>query len=719
MKKLFLALSLFIGISASADEGMWLLNMLDKLNLEQKGFKITAEQLYNVNQASVKDAVLGLGDSDNPFFFFCSSELISDQGLLMTNHHCGLHIIQQHATEGDNIIENGFWAQQFEDELPNEGLTASRMVYMLDVTDSIVPFVDYSADARAQAKLIDSLSGQIIEHAVKETHFDGSVKPFFNGNQYILFVYEVFKDVRLVGAPPASIGKFGGDTDNWMWPRHTGDFSLLRVYADEEGKPAEYSKKNKPYKPMHHFPVSLKGYKAEDPIFIMGFPGSTDRYMSSYGIEQTLDVANPASIKVRRAKLDVIEDFMSKDESVRIKYATKQAQISNYWKYFIGQNKGIRRLEVVDKKREAEQATIGQIMEKLHDSTYLSLYDSIKNAVEANEQLVFVRKNIIETAFAGSAEIFTVGWCFFDLLDALEDSPDNEELIQEKITEAKSELEAVFKEYDLTVEKALAVEVLELFRTNVDEQYWPDFMKQIDKKKKGDVEAYVDGLFKTSFMAEREQAMLFLQKPSAKKLRKDPAFALLSNWRSAYWSVMGVIKKNQAIVDRCNRMLFKAIPEVYPDSLMYPDANSTIRFTYGYVRGYAAADAVEYDYMTSTQGILEKEEPGDHEFDVPKKLKTLIKEADYGIYADSSGKMPVCFISNNDITGGNSGSPVLNSEGHLVGCAFDGNWEAMSGDLVFEDDLQFTISVDIRYILFVIDKYAGMKRLIDEMTIVH
>jgi len=718
MRKLTLILSVFIAISATADEGMWLLNMLDKLNLQQKGMKITAEQIYNVNEASIKDAVLGLGDVDMPFRFFCSSELISEQGLLMTNHHCGLHIIQKHASEGSNIIKDGFWARSFEDELPNEGLTASRMVYMKDVTDSIVPFVDYSASLKEQAKVVDSISDLLIKEAVKNSHFEGSVKSFFNNNQYILFVYEVFKDVRLVGAPPASIGKFGGDTDNWMWPRHTGDFSLLRVYADKEGKPAVYSKDNKPYKPVHHFPISLKGYKAEDPTFILGFPGSTDRYLSSYGIEQTLKTANPASIKVRRTKLNVIEDFMEKDESIRIKYATKQAQVSNYWKYFIGQNKGIRRLGVIEEKREAEKQLVNDIVAELGDSLYLNIYDSIRVATEANDELMHVRKYIVETAFSGSAELFTMGWYFSDLLDVLENKPDNDSAKREAIRAAEDEVEAVFKEYDLDVEKALAVEVLELFMKNVDEEYQPAFFKTIRKKKKGSVDKFVDALYKRSILSEKDRVMEYLDDPKVKTLENDPAFEMLNQWRNAYWNVMARIKQNLAVVDRCNRLLFKAIPRVYPDSLMYPDANSTIRFTYGYVRSYVAADAVEYDYITTSKGILEKEDPSDHEFIVPEKLKQLIVSNNYGDYADSTGRMPVCFISNNDITGGNSGSPVLNAEGQLIGCAFDGNWEAMSGDLVFEDELQFTISVDIRYVLFVIDKYAGMDRLIDELTII-
>lgn len=719
MRKLIFTLLLLAGFGVSnagnlPDEGMWLPMFVERLNyvdMQKMGLKLTPQEIYDVNHSSLKDAVVNLGG-------FCTAEVVSSQGLLFTNHHCGYDAIQEHSTIDHDYLTDGFWAGSFAEELPNEGLTASFLVKMDDVTkmvlDKVKPEMSESERSSAIAKVIEILKSE----ASEDGKYQVSVKGFYNGNEFYRFVYQVYEDVRLVGAPPSAIGKFGGDTDNWMWPRHTGDFSIFRIYTAPDGSPAPYAKENVPLKPTYHLKISPNGIQPGDFSMVWGYPGSTDRYMTSMGIQATLNDINPAIIKVGGTILDAMKKEMDASDEIRIKYASLYAQLANFWKNKIGESRGLKRLDVYDKKKEIENhftqwVSADQQRQEMYGTVLgdmAAVYDQL-SASNFNKQLWY-----FQMAFFGSQAI-SFPLQNQGIINILK-SKQKGEALQASLAPLAEAAKEHFKDYDPETEKMILAAVLQTFRNDMPAGSLPDIYNTIDKKFKGDINKYADYLFKNSVLVDEGRYNAFLKNPNLKKFEKDPSLQLTNSF---YNFLMTQAMANGAVQEKLNkaeRLFVDGLRKSYPDKVFYPDANSTLRVSYGQVLDYFPADAVHYDYVTYVDGILEKEDPKNEEFIVPAKLKELILKKDFGKWHDKEGRLPVCFISNNDITGGNSGSPVLNGNGELIGIAFDGNWEAMSGDIAFEPALQRTINVDIRYVLFVIDKYANAQRLLEELTFV-
>jgi len=712
---IFISVLTLLFSSVRADEGMWLLSLLNKNynEMKAKGFKLTPEDIYSVNKACLKDAIVGLGNARNPHRFFCTGEIISSQGLVLTNHHCGYGYIQSHSSEQNDYLKNGFWAMTKEAELPNDGLAMSVLVRMDDVTGKALEGVTDEMSADDRAKKIRENSKAIETEAIKDTHYGARVSTMFEGNQYFLFVYETFLDVRLVGTPPESIGKFGGDTDNWMWPRHTGDFSMFRIYSDADGKPAKYSKDNIPYKPRHHLPVSIKGVEKGDFTMVMGFPGSTERYITSYGIEEALDVNNPSVVKIRTKKLEMMKQDMAKSDKIRIQYSSKHARTANYWKYFIGQSKGLRRLGVPDKKRDLEKQFEEWVSkDEKRTAKYGEVLTVIEKYYKENKEKHFAQTYMNEAIYQGG-EIVTFAMSALPLYRALTEPNEKTGTPADQAAALSSRVDAMFKDFNLETDKKIFYELFMLYRDDVPQLYQLDIYSYIDKKYKGDLKKFTDDLYVKSIFADPVKLKNFLAKPSSKILDSDLAFMIVKSVQKQHTAIF---VGNNPEFEKSTRLYMAGLLEMMNEKNFYPDANSTIRLTYGSVGDYEPADAVYYDFYTTIEGIIEKENPDNYEFIVPARLKELYAKTDSGKYGQN-GDLRVCFTSNNDITGGNSGSPVINGNGELVGLAFDGNWEAMSGDIAFEPNLQKCINVDIRYVLWVIDKLCGAEHLVKEMTL--
>jgi len=722
MKKLLIVLiSIFTFVQVKADEGMWLLTMLHQLDIENKGSNLSPEDIYSINQSSVKDAIVGLAEEDNPFRFFCSSEIVSDKGLLLTNYHCAFDLIQKHTTDrlsaegklAPNFIEDGFWAMNQKEELYNEGITASIVRQLIDVSDFIMPLYNQNKEWDSIQADINIKIAELVASVQDTSHYVASVKPFFEHNQYFMFVYETYKDVRLVGAPPRTIGKFGGDTDNWMWPRHTGDFAILRIYSDVNGNPASYSESNVPLKPKHHLPISLEGYEEGDFSMIMGFPGSTDRYKTSYGVQRLEAKENPSVKNSGDVTLAVYKEFMSKDSIIRTKYAAKWDGISNYWKYSIGQNRGIEALQVIDQKVAQEKELLAWIeANDERKAKYGEVLAVINEHYDKTAELK-AAYNYMARGLMNSCELYMYFFGTFNFIDAL--YSDNDSIKQKGKDDYLAETVEHFKNYNVDVDKAVFVALSELYKKEVPQDYYPYYFYLVDKEYGGDFEKYADEVFKKSMYTNEKKMLKFIKNPKIKKVKKDKAKELFYMTIDMYSQISNELKNPE--FDKNRKLLLEAIMEKNADSLFYPDANSTLRYTYGYIGGYSS-EGKEFEHYTVLDGVMQKEDKTNDEFIVPAKLKDLYVNKDFGQYTNDKGELPVCFISNNDITGGNSGSGVMNSKGELIGIAFDGNWEAMTGDIIFENTVQKTISVDARYVLFIIDKYAGAGYLLNEMTIV-
>jgi hypothetical protein len=714
MKKFLYSLTIIffsISILCKADEGMWLPLLINKnlAEMQKLGLKLTAEDIYNVNNSSLKDAIVNFGN-------FCTGEVISKEGLVLTNHHCGFDAIQSQSSVQNDLLTNGFWAMTRDQELASPGLTVTFLIRMEDVTQKILSNLNPGMDLEAREKEIENLSEDLIKAATDGKGYDGEVKSFFEGNQYYLFIYEIYKDVRMVGAPPSSIGKFGGDTDNWMWPRHTGDFSLFRIYTGPDGKPAEYSKNNIPLKPKHHLPISLKGVKEGDFSMVLGYPGGTERYLPSEGVKLAYNQSNPAKIKIREQRLSIMKKDMDASEEIKIKYAAKYAHISNYYKYFIGQNQGLKRLDIVGKKKREEEkfqswvkADPGRTKEY---GNLLSDYEKIyKDYSEVNLPYIYLE----EAAFG--TEIIELAYKFGELYGALKSNASKKE-IDEMVKELQTEADKHFKNYNAATDKKIFAALLKMYYEDIAKAYHPSIFGQVEKKFKGNFNKFAEFVFKNSILSSKDKVNSFLATPTAKTLEKDPAFRTMSSIIAGFHqSVAPSLRKVNSRLEVNNHTFMEALMKMQKDENMYPDANFTMRLTYGTVQDYYPQDAVHYLHKTTLKGVMEKEDPSNEEFIVADKLKELFAKKDFGNYAQN-GEMYVCFITNNDITGGNSGSPVINGEGHLIGIAFDGNWEAMSGDIIFEPELQRCISTDIRYVLFIMEKFAGAGYLVKEMTLV-
>ncbi|PIP53649.1 MAG: serine protease [Bacteroidetes bacterium CG23_combo_of_CG06-09_8_20_14_all_32_9] len=718
-KLLILFTALFIAFTSlvKADEGMWILSLINKNydDMKHQGFNLTPDDVYNINKASLKDAICGLSDKRYPLGFFCSAEIVSPQGLLLTNHHCGYESIQSHSTVEHNYLSDGFWAFSKDQELSNENICASFLIRIEDVTNRVLKDVTEDLSYEKRQSLIEKVIKEIEKEAKTGNSYNIEVTDMFEGNQYFLFVFETFEDIRLVGAPPSSIGKFGGDTDNWMWPRHTGDFSVFRVYSDADGKPAKYSKDNIPYQPKQFLPVSLKGEEKGNFSMIMGFPGRTERHLTSFGIKEQMEVLNPIAVKIRTKKLELMKQDMDASNKVRLQYASKYSETANYWKYYIGQTKGLRRLNVISTKQEREKQFTNWVnaspdRQKLYGNVLTTIEKSYNNNKEKSLAYQYVYEGLLQ-----GGEIITFPLQSMQLYRVLSSEKPDESAIKTFTDILRQATKDYFKDYNASTDKKIFAAILQMYYEDVPQAYHLEVFTTIQKKYKGNFSRFADDVFKKSVFADENRFMAFLNKPSQKVLDKDLAFKISQQVLYQYLNLKGVETDE---TQNAKRLFEKGLMEMQQGKIFYPDANSTLRLTYGTVGDYRPADAVFYHYYTTLAGIMEKEDPNNDEFIVPAKLKELYNKKDYGQYAASTGELRVCFISNNDITGGNSGSAVINGDGELIGIAFDGNWEAMSGDIAYESTLQKCINVDIRYVLFIIDKYAGAHNLIDEMKLV-
>ena len=714
---IFIVAAFFMSLPLLADEGMWLPHLLKLVNeedMQAKGLKITAEDIYSINQSSLKDAIVSLNGGS------CTAEMISPEGLMLTNHHCAYDVIQTHSSVTNDYIKDGFWAMSNSEELKNDNLSATFLISIENVTDRFTKALNDNMTETQRGEKISEISKTIVEEQADSTTHTARVKSFFGGNDFYLLVFETFKDVRLVGAPPSSIGNFGGDTDNWMWPRHTGDFSLLIVYTAPDGSPARYAIENIPYKPKHHLPVQLDGVENEDYTMIMGYPGRTKRYLTSFGVKEALELTNSAIVNIRSKKLDIMKAGMNADEKVKIQYASKYAKTSNYWKYYIGQSKGLKRMNVYKKKLSIEDEFTSWIKrsDSLVQEKYTSVLGNIETAYLDNKRIAVNRIYLNEAIFQGS-EIMSFAYTMQNRIKSLPKDKKEKAIALKKLKKIAKEF---YKDYNPEVDQELFSAMLEGYYYNVPKSQHAPVFKKIENQlfgfKKLDFDYYAKMVFRKSFFSSSDRCLDFLKNPTKNLVNRDPAYTTMNSIYNKYLEdVYPKRKEIRDIMKKENRLFIQGLREMDTSKKYYPDANSTMRLTYGNVGDYKPGEAIVYDYFTTIRGVIEKEDATNDEFVVHPRLKELYAIGDYGKYADSNGMLRVNFISNNDITGGNSGSPVINAWGEIIGTAFDGNWEAMSGDITFESQIQRTISVDIRYILFIIDKFAGASYLLEEMTI--
>ena len=705
--------AILLAPTSQAQEGMWLMHTLEEINeesMQNSGFRLDADDIYDINNASLKDAIIRLNGGS------CTAEVISSQGLVLTNHHCAYGAIQGFSSPENDYLTDGFFALSKDQEMNIEGFEVSFLVRIDDITDRILANVtnEMSEDERTQA--IQTTQNEInTEYAEGDVHgYQYEVKSFYYGNEFYMFIYNTYRDIRLVGAPPESVGKYGGDTDNWMWPRHTGDFSMLRIYADADNKPADYSESNVPYTPKRHLKISMDGVDQGDFTMVMGYPGSTDRFLSSWGIEQALALYNPSVVDVRDLKLRTMKEHMDEDLGVRIQYAAKYAQTANYWKYYIGQSKGLKALNVQGQK-EAIEARF---------SSWATSSPELE--AEYGEALNLIEAYYVATDATAKADVYALeaGLIGSDItLFAVRFGRTAPGLFSgdaDQIAATKARLSGLcddfFKDYDMATDRDLFINLMTKYQTDIAPENLPSFFENVDNKYKGSIDRYATKMYEKSFLVNEESARNFIANPSEKALNKDLAVNAAMSILETYFGSME--SEAQAKYDRGYRLFVKGLREMQPNKAFYPDANSTMRCTYGPVGNYSPADAVQYDFVTTANGILQKMDNTDPEFVVPARLEELLKARDYGQYVDESGELVICFLHGTDITGGNSGSPVMNANGDLIGLAFDGNWEAMSGDIAFEPALQRTISVDIRYVLWIVDKFAGATNIIDELDLV-
>lgn len=715
MKKILIVLlTIVVGFNArvKADEGMWLLPLLEQLNMgtmTELGLKLSAEEIYSLNQPSLVNAVVSMGRG------FCTGEIVSSQGLLFTNHHCGYGFIQSHSTVENDYLKDGFWAMKLEDELPNPGLYVRFLVRIEDVSDRVLKGVGDDLNEEERASAIRTASNEISGEATKDNNYSATVSAFFGGNNYYLLVYESYNDVRLVGAPPSSIGKYGHDTDNWEWPRHTGDFSIFRVYMGPDGKPADYSPDNIPLKPKYHLPVSIKGVTENDFAMVMGYPGRTTRYMTSYEIDEALTITHPNQIKLRGLFQEVWMEDMIADQKVNIQYAGKYSGFSNYWKNSIGMKAGLEKLHVKERKAEIENRFTKWVGEnRKREKKYGEALNLIKAGVEGRAVSSNVTQYLRE-CFLNGSELPGFSAIAGSYLAALRGT--DQEAIKKEADNLIRRSEPFYKDYNYPTDRKATKVMFKTYMTDIDPEYWPGFMNTIKNDFGGDVDKYVDAIFDNSIFITLDKLKEFIANPDAEKLASDPAFVCGQSIVQLNTELRNNTVDYRPQIAKGHRLFIAGLREMDPDIVRYSDANSTMRLSYGTVLPYEPRDGVIYKYYTTMDGVLEKYVAGDYEFDLPLDFIELAKAKKYGRYAAPEGYMPVGFLTNNDITGGNSGSPVINGNGELIGLAFDGNWEAMSGDVAFEPDLQRCINVDIRYVLWVIDIYAGATRLIEEMDI--
>lgn len=715
LKQLLIAITLFITSLARADEGMWLPLLLGKMNeaqMKSLGMKISAKDIYDINNGSLKDAIVSLGG-------FCTAEVISTQGLLLTNHHCGFDAIQNHSTLDRNYIRDGFWASNNAQEIPNPGLFVTFIVRIEDVSKQVLQGVTASMSESERQSTIDKNIAAVRALVRKETYQDSFIRAFFEGNQYYLFVTEKYTDVRLVGAPPSSIGNFGKDTDNWMWPRHTGDFSMFRIYADKNNRPADYSVNNVPYTPKKSLSISLDGVAEKDFTMVFGFPGRTTQYLHSAAVDQIVTVNDPAKIAIRDKALAVIDGFMRNDEQIKIQYAAKYAGISNSWKKWKGEVLGLTSTNAVAKKKTYE----AEFQKKINanpkwKAAYGTLLSDITTAYAEIKPLGYARDYYTE--IISKIELFTIAAQLNSLVTTYE--KDSDKGYQQRLPQVKATLESLFAEYNEQVDKKLMEVLMEMYVKDQEEKYVSPLLMELLNSSGKNFEQLADKIFDDTKLFSSAAIMKMLEKPAGElipDLKSQSVIRLYTDLLKTYQSqVQGKLNEIQSRINKLQRSYMQAQTDVFKEKKFYPDANSTLRITYGNVKGYHPRDAVKYDFYTYLDGVMDKYKPGDYEFDVPEKIRQLYNNKDYGQYG-SNGKMPVCFIATNHTTGGNSGSPALDAYGNLVGLNFDRVWEGTMSDINYDPSICRNIMVDIRYVLFIVDKFAGASHLIKEMKLVH
>jgi len=718
MKKYFLALmglSIFLLRTATAGEGMWLPVLLGQLNekeMRTMGMRITAEDIYSINQSSLKDAIVLFGGG-------CTAELISDQGLLLTNHHCGYGNIQRHSSLEHDYLSNGFWAASFKEELPNPGLSVTFLVRMEEVTATILKGILPTMNEKARDAQIRKNGERLVAEAIKGTHYKGTVKPFFNGNQFYMFITETYTDIRLVGAPPSSIGKFGGDTDNWMWPRHTGDFSLFRIYANKENKPAEYSADNVPFKPKKFLNIATNGVKEGDFTFVYGFPGSTQEYLPAAAVDLAVNQRNPIAIGLREQRLNIINRAMESDDLTRIQYAAKAAGIANFWKKMIGESRGIHLNDGIEKKKAFEQEFEEWLRsDQKAQGSYGNLLTSYNEAMETFKP--YHRAYTYVTEGALGIEIIRYANGFSTLVKQCKDATVPDSVIGKTADKLKAGLEGYFKNYNPAVDEEVFAALMKMYGEQCDAAYLPSFFAEELPRYGGDYRKWAEAVFSASMFADAAKLNKLLTGFTRKKVKlieKDPAYRIsASTYEFLQSRLAQPVNSFYTLADSLQRIYMKAQMEMQPGRRFYPDANSTLRVSYGKVEGYSPADAIRYHWFTTLDGIMEKEDPAISDYVVDPKLKELWKNKDFGRWSDPDGTMHVAFIASNHTTGGNSGSPVLDADGNLVGINFDRCWEGTMSDLMYDPEVCRNIALDVRYCLFIIEKLAGANRLIEEMS---
>ena len=689
---------------------MWIPSLLEGMNeteMANLGMKMTAKDIYDVNNASLKDAVPHFNGG-------CTSEVISNQGLLLTNHHCGYSQIQRHSTLEHDYLQDGFWAMSLKDELPNPGVTATFIIRIEDVTTKVLSGITAAMGEADKQKRIEENIATVVQTSPKETWQDNRVRTFYEGNQYMLFVVETFKDVRLVGAPPSSIGKFGSDTDNWVWPRHTGDFSLFRIYADKNNRPAEYSADNVPYTPKHFLPISLDGVAENDFTLVFGYPGTTNEYLPSVAIEQVINTINPARIAIRDAALAIQDKYMRADPQIKIQYASKYARIANYWKKWKGETLGLVKSNAVGIKKQQEKALVSQINKQGKQQQYGQLLPQFETYYKEIEPYSLAREYFLETALR-NVELLKMAYQAYQLKQVYENR--GIQSFEDRRNNLIASMEGQYKDYSKQVDKEVFEALIALYAKNVPAEFLPTSFKTMNAETVTNTiynnSAFVDYVSAKNLLEGDAQAVI-------SKLEKDPGYKMIAEMADTYFEK--VAPKYEALelnISGLERDYMKALLELSPkDARIFPNANSTLRVTYGKVAGYSPADAVYYEPVTHLEGVMQKYVPGDYEFDVPQKLMDLYSKKDYGQYGEN-GKMPINFIGTNHTTGGNSGSPAIDAEGNLIGLNFDRVWEGTMSDYYYDPALSRNIMVDIRYVLFIIDKYAGAQNLIDELKLVH
>jgi len=708
MKFLRLFLLLFVIQTQAQQGGMWIPSLLKGMNekeMKSLGMKMSASDIYDVNKSSLKDAVPHFNGG-------CTSEVISPKGLLLTNHHCGFSQIQSHSTVDHDYITDGFWAYKMEDELPNKDLVVTFIVKIEDVTKQVLEGTETLSEAEKQKKIRNN-STALIASFSKESFQDNVIKNFYEGNQYLLFVTETFRDIRLVGTPPSSIGKFGSDTDNWVWPRHTGDFSLFRIYADKNNRPATYSKDNVPYTPKHFLPISLDGVSEDDFTLVFGYPGKTTEYLPAIAIQQIVTELNPAKVEIRDRALKVTDGFMRKDNAIKIQYASKYASIANYWKKWAGETQGLKKSNAVAKKRAIEKEFQAKIIKAGKQSEYGNILPDFEKNYNEIAPYALAREYFNETVLRNT-ELLTVAYKLYQLEQIYTNK--GEQAFTDRKNNLANGLGDFYKDFNKNVDEKVFEQLIDLYITKSPKQFLPSELADMDVKK------FTSDIYNQSKITNYIGLKELLSgdtKTVLANLNNDKGFQFVKQLADAY--IKNVVPKYEEInlnITALQRTYIKALLEIDKNPRMFPDANSTLRVTYGKVKGYQPKDATFYDDTTYLDGVLEKYIPGDYEFDVPAKLIELYNAKDYGQYGEK-GKMPVCFIGTNHTTGGNSGSPALDAKGNLIGLNFDRVWEGTMSDIYYDPAICRNIMVDIRYVLFIIDKYAGAKNLINELKLVH